>query len=84
MVTTMTSREFNQHTHAAKKAAAHGPVVVTDRGRPGHVLLAYDTYLTLTGANRSLADAFAALPDTGDIAADFPRSADLPRAAVFE
>ena len=81
---TMTSREFNQHTNAAKLAAARGPVVVSDRGRPGHVLLTYEAYLKLTGGTRSLAQAFAALPDAGDIEVEFPRSSELPRAAVLE
>jgi prevent-host-death family protein len=49
-VTTLTSREFNQDTARAKKAAAKGPVVITDRGTPAHVLLTYDRYLALTGA----------------------------------
>ncbi len=33
-ITTMTSREFNQDTSRAKKAAARGPVFITDRGWP--------------------------------------------------
>jgi antitoxin (DNA-binding transcriptional repressor) of toxin-antitoxin stability system len=32
--TTLTSREFNQDTSGAKKAARRGPVFITDRGRP--------------------------------------------------
>ena len=31
-ITTLTSREFNQDTSRAKKAARSGPVVNTDRG----------------------------------------------------
>jgi PHD/YefM family antitoxin component YafN of YafNO toxin-antitoxin module len=49
-VTTMTSREFNQDTARAKKAAVKGPVVITDRGAPAHVLMTYDRYLALSGA----------------------------------
>ena len=48
-IATLTSREFNQDTARAKKAAAKGPVVITDRGAPAHVLLTYDPYLALTG-----------------------------------
>ena len=36
--TTMTSREFNQDLGKAKKAAKNGPLIVTDRGKPEHVL----------------------------------------------
>ncbi len=48
-VTTMTSREFNQHTGAAKTAADSGPVVITDRGKPAYVLLANAEYERLAG-----------------------------------
>lgn len=42
---TFTAREFNQDVSAAKRAAASGPVVVTDRGAPAFVLLSYDEYM---------------------------------------
>jgi prevent-host-death family protein len=42
--TTMSSREFNQNTSAAKRAARNGPVFVTERGRPSHVLLSVEDY----------------------------------------
>ncbi len=57
--TTVTSREFNQDTSRAKKAARRGPVFITDRGRPAHVLLTIEDYQRLTGGNMSLADALA-------------------------
>jgi prevent-host-death family protein len=38
-VTTVSSREFNQDASGAKRSASKGPVVITDRGRPAHVLL---------------------------------------------
>src|SRR5258708_37762230 len=53
-VTTLTSREFNQDTSGAKKAAAQGPAFITDRGRPAHVLLTIEDYLRLTGGHMSL------------------------------
>ena len=56
-VTTLTSREFNQDTSGAKKAASQGPVFITDRGRPAHVLLTIEDYLT--GGHISLAEALA-------------------------
>ena len=58
-VTTLTSREFNQDTSGAKKAASRGPVFITDRGRPAHVLLTIEDYLRLTGGHMSLAEALA-------------------------
>lgn len=42
MTTQMSSRQFNQDTSGAKKAAENGPVYITDRGRPAHVLLTFD------------------------------------------
>ena len=33
-VTKLSSREFNQDTSRAKRAAERGPVFITDRGRP--------------------------------------------------
>ena len=58
-VTTLTSQEFNQDTSGARKAASQGPVFITDRGRPAHVLLTIEDYLHLTGGRMSLADALA-------------------------
>lgn len=51
MITTLSSREFNQDTGGAKKAALKGPVFITDRGRPAHVLLSIDDYQRLAGAS---------------------------------
>ena len=58
-VTTLSSREFNQDTSGAKKAAQRGPVFITDRGRPAHVLLTIEDYQRLTGGHMSLAEAVA-------------------------
>jgi prevent-host-death family protein len=58
-VTTLTSREFNQDTSRARKAARRGPVFITDRGRPAHVLLTIEEYQRLTGGNMSVAEALA-------------------------
>jgi prevent-host-death family protein len=49
MVTTVTSREFNRDTGAAKRAARSGPVYITDRGRPSHVLLSFEDFQRLAG-----------------------------------
>ncbi|WP_454850360.1 type II toxin-antitoxin system prevent-host-death family antitoxin [Rhizobium binxianense] len=48
-MTVMTSREFNQDTSGAKRAAAGGPVFITDRGKPSYVLLSIEEYQRLTG-----------------------------------
>ena len=71
-ITTLSSRELNQDIGRAKKAALHGPVVITDRGRPAHVLLTFAQYQRLTGQQRNLAEALA-MPGLSDISLDPPR-----------
>lgn len=46
-MTTMSAREINQDVSAAKRAAARGPVVITDRGQPAYVLLTIEEYWRL-------------------------------------
>lgn len=81
-ITTFSSREFNQGTSEAKRAAIDGPVFITDRGKPAHVLLSFDDYQRLTRQRRLIADALA-MPGTADIDFDpspvtiAPRPADL-------
>jgi prevent-host-death family protein len=71
-ITTLSSREFNQDTSRAKKAALKGPVFITDRGRPAHVLLSIGEYQRLTGGQLTLLDALAQ-SDGGDFEFDPPR-----------
>ncbi len=40
----ISSRDLNQDIGKAKRAAADGPVVITDRGKPAYVLLNYEEY----------------------------------------
>jgi len=67
--TTLSSRELNQDIGRAKRASRQGPVFITDRGRPAHVLLSIEDYQRLTGQRRSLVDALA-MPGLSDIAFD--------------
>ncbi len=66
MITTITSREFNQDSSRAKKAARRGPVFITDRGRPAHVLLSIEDYQRLIGQTASIVDLLA-MPQTDEI-----------------
>lgn len=70
-ITTLSSRQFNQDAGGAKKAAAKGPVIITDRGRPAHVLLTYEAYQALVGDGPSLLDVVAS--EGGDFDFDPPR-----------
>ena len=71
-VTTVTSRELNQDVGRAKKAAKSGPVFITDRGRPAHVLLSIEDYRRLVGQGRSLAELLS-MPGLADIDFEPPR-----------
>lgn len=53
---TMSAREFNQDVSAAKREAAGGPVVITDRGEPAFVLLSIDDYRRLGERGTVLVD----------------------------
>jgi prevent-host-death family protein len=52
----VSAREFNQDVSAAKRAAAKAPVIITDRGRPSHVLLSIADYRRLLADERSIVD----------------------------
>lgn len=56
MSTTITSREFNRDVSAAKRAAAKGPVTITDHGRRSHVLLTAEEFDRLSGRRELLGD----------------------------
>lgn len=58
-ITTLSSRTFNQQVSQAKKLAESGPVYITDRGEPAHVLLTFADYKKLTGSRRNIQDALA-------------------------
>ena len=77
-ITTLSSREFNQDASRAKKAANQGPVFITDRGKPGHVLLSIAEYRRLTGTRRKIAGLLA-MPGAEDVEIPEVRRPDLPR-----
>lgn len=72
-ITTISSREFNQDTSGAKKAASKGPVFITDRGKPAHVLLTIEEYRRLTGEHMSLRKALEQEGAEADFEFDPPR-----------
>lgn len=72
MITTLSSREFNQDASRAKKAALQGPVFITDRGKPAHVLLSIEEYLRITGQTLSIVDMLS-MPEGDEIDFDPPK-----------
>ncbi len=81
-ITTFSSRQFNQDAGSAKKAAQKGPVFITDRGRPAHVLLTFGDYKKMTGGGSKISDLLA-MPGVEDIELDLPGSGDLAQPADF-
>jgi prevent-host-death family protein len=76
-ITKLSSREFNQDTSRAKRAAKKGPVFITDRGRPSHVLLTAEEYQRITNRQKSIAESLA-MAEAAEIDFEPPRlSGDL-------
>ncbi len=81
-ITTISSREFNQDVSRAKRAAVNGPVFITDRGHPSHVLLTIEEYQKITDKKESIVELLA-MPDAADIDFEPPRlSRKLYQSAV--
>ena len=84
-ITTLSSREFNQDSGRAKKAAKNGPVFITDRGRPAHVLLTAEEYQKLIGGalgNTNIIDLLA-MPGSDQIEFETQPAVGLYRAEDF-
>ena len=79
-ITTLSSREFNQHASEAKRAANNGPVFITDRGTPAHVLLSFAEYQRITKAGQNIADLLA-MPGSEAIEFDIQPARELARSA---
>ena len=71
---TYSSRDFTRDVGAAKRAAAEGPVFITDRGRPAFALLKMEDYYHLAGQQEaSLLDVMDAIPGGASIEFEAPR-----------
>lgn len=82
---TFSSREFTRDVSAAKRAAADGPVFITDRGRPAFALLKIDDYHRIVGAKeRSLLEMMDSIPGGEGIEFDAPRMNLVSRPAEFD
>jgi hypothetical protein len=56
-------------------------VIITDRGRPAHVLLTFDDYQRLVGAEGSIIDLLGSPPGVEDADLDVPLLRDPPQPA---
>jgi prevent-host-death family protein len=73
-VHTFSSRDFTRDVSAAKRAAANGPVFITDRGRPAFALLQIKDYNLLAGKSElSLLDVMDSIPIGENIEFDPPK-----------
>ena len=82
---TFSSREFTRDVSAAKRAAADGPVFITDRGRPAFALLKIDDYHRIAGRKeRTLLELMDSIPEGDGIDFDPPRMNLVSRPAEFD
>lgn len=81
VITSVSSREFNQDTGRAKRAARRGPVVITDRGRPSHVLLTFEEYNRLASRGLNVIDLLGVPAGIEDVELDIPTLRDPARSA---
>jgi len=65
-----------------QKSCNRGPVFITDRGKPAHVLLSIEEYRRITGSRRKIADVLT-MPGVADIEFDPPRADIRIRPADF-
>lgn len=79
-ITTLSSREFNQDAGKAKRAAELGPVIITDRGEPAHVLLTFASYKKLSQSHQRIADLLT-MPWPEGLELDIPQLTDRAQAA---
>lgn len=81
-ITSLTSRELNQHTSKAKRAADKEVELITDRGQTTHVLLSIKEYQRLTEGQQKIADLLA-MPAIEDIEFEISAMRELARSENF-
>jgi len=80
-VTRFSARELNQHLGRARRATQDGPVIITDRGKPSYVLLAYRDYKRLTRKTRTIGELLH-FPGAADV--ELPPPDRSERAALYD
>ncbi len=82
MPATFSAREFNQDASRVKRASRDGPVFITDRGKPAHVLMTVAAYERLT-ANRTRQPLVAFMESLALDGIDLTRDSDSGRDSPF-
>ncbi|WP_342109554.1 type II toxin-antitoxin system prevent-host-death family antitoxin [Methylobacterium sp. SI9] len=67
---TFTSREFNREPGRIRRAAAEGPVIITEGGKPIMAVLPYGAYARMKAVPGTILDALD-MEGVGDIEIDF-------------
>lgn len=79
-------REFKKDLGKAIRKSLFAPVIVTDRGKPKHLLLNYDNYLKLThnqSKPKTLFDWFASADEAvAEIDLEIPKSSKTQRHTI--
>lgn len=83
-ITKISSREFNQDSARAKKAAKKGPVFITDRGKPAHVLLSIEDYLRLAGVAVDIVEQLGLPAGVEDVELEIPPMRDPAEPAALD
>ena len=80
----ISSREFNQDTAKAKRAASQGPVFITTRGKAAYVLLSMTSYMELKDEPEDIVKQLSMSAESADIEFEPPRLSDgIFKAADF-
>ena len=86
-ITVNTARNSNTHTPRRTRSVSYThldvykrQVIITDRGRPAHVLLTIEAYQKLTQKSASIAELLA-MPGVADVEFEPPRVGRMARAA---
>jgi hypothetical protein len=80
----LTSREFNQDTGRAKRGAEGGPVYITDRGRPSHVLLTFEDYRKLAAGHPSMIEMLSQPDGIAEVDFEAPIPRDVAEPVRFD
>ena len=82
---TFSGRDFTRDVSSAKRAAAEGPVFITDRGRPAFALLSIEDYYRMVGQGEpSLLAVMDEIAGGDGIEFDAPRLDITTRATELE
>lgn len=70
---TIADSEFEAQPSTALLAAAAGPIVITEGGRPAYVLMSYEHFQRVSKQPVDALAAFSALPENGELDFEPPR-----------